>query len=118
MTSGGTNLEIKNINVTHISTKTDKYDNTICYFKVTDKNAPVKLKPILAQECEECKVPLWKTEDGEYMLKVKQRYAPTLLNPDTTLTVKLTFKYYCMNKDDTLLQGYYTIMNVISKSEN
>ena len=118
MASSGTNLEIKNINVTYISTKTDKYDNTICYFKVTDKNASVKLKPIIAHECEECKVPLWKTEDGEYMLKVKQRYAPTLLNSDTTLTVKLTFKYYCMNKDDTLLQGYYTIMNVISKSEN
>ena len=118
MTSGGTNIEIKNINVTHISTKTDNYDNTVCYFKVTDTKAKNKLSPILSQMCDECRLPLWETEDGEYLIKVKQRYAPTLLLPDTTLTVKLTFKYYCMDKDDTLLQGYYVMMKVMNKSES
>ena len=36
-TSG--NIEIKNIIITYISTKTDKFNNTICYFKVTDTKA-------------------------------------------------------------------------------
>ena len=117
MASDGKSIEIKNINVAYISTKTDKYDNTICYFKVTDSKAKKRLTPILSQMCDECRLPLWKTEDGEYLIKVKQRYAPTLLIPDTALTVKLTFKYYCMNKDDTLLQGYYVMMKVMNRSD-
>ena len=36
MSSGGSTIGIKDINVTCITTKTDKFDNTICYFKITD----------------------------------------------------------------------------------
>ena len=118
MTSGGTNIEINNINVTYISTKTDKFDNTICYFKVTDSKAKQKLSPILSEMCDECHVPLRKAEDGEYLIKVKQRYAPTLLTPDTALTVVLTFKYYWMDKDGTVLQGLYTMMKIMNKSKD
>ena len=118
MSVTGQPIEIKDINVTYISTKTDKFDNTICYFKVADFKAKKKLKPILSEKCDECRLPLWENEDGECLIKVKQRYAPTLLVPDTTLNVKLTFKYYCMNKDDTLLQGYYAMVKVTNKSNN
>ena len=115
MSSGGNTIENTNINVTYISTKTDKFDNTICYFKITDLRAKNKLSPILSETCDECRLPLWQAEDGEYLVKVKQRYAPTLLLPNTTLTVSLTFKYYCMDKAGTLLQGYYTMMKVMNK---
>ena len=116
MSSGGTNIEIKNITVTYISTKTDKYDNTLCYFKVTDTKAKKKLSPILSQMCEECRIPIWITEDGEYMLKVKKKYAPNLLVANTVLTVILTFKYYCMEvMDGVLNQGYYVILAVMDK---
>ena len=116
MSSGGTNIEIKNITVTYISTKTDKYDNTLCYFKVTDTKAKKKLSPILSQMCEECRIPIWITEDGEYMLKVKKKYAPNLLVANTVLTVILTFKYYCMEvMDGVLNQGYYVILTVMDK---
>ena len=99
-------IEIKNINVTYISTKTDNYDNTICYFKATDTKATNRLNPILSQMCDECRLPLWKTEDGEYMIKVKQKYAPNLLAADTELTVMLVLKYYCMEvMDGVLNQG-------------
>ena len=37
-------IEIKNLNVTYITTKTDKYDNIVCYFKVTDTKAKMRLK--------------------------------------------------------------------------
>ena len=106
MSAGGTNIEIKNLNVTYISTKTDKFDNTICYFKVTHPKAKKKLTPILSQMCDLCRLPLWETDAGEYILKVKQRHAPTLLVPDTALTVMLTFKYYCMEvMDGAINQG-------------
>ena len=96
-------IEIKNINVTYISTKTDKFDNTICYFKVTDSKAKKRLTPILSQMCEECRLPLWETDSGEYMLKVKRKYAPDLLIADTDLTVMLTFEYYCMEVMDGVI---------------
>ena len=41
-------------------TKEDKYNNTLSYLKVVDSGFKQKLEPIL---------PLWKTEDGLYMLK-------------------------------------------------
>ena len=106
MSSGGKTIEIKNVNVTHMVTKTDKFDNTICYFRITDLRTKNKLTPILSETCDECRLPLWKAEDGAYLMKVKRRYAPTLLIPDTALTVALTFKYYCMDKDDTVSQGF------------
>ena len=116
MASGGTNVEIKNIKVTYISTKTDKFDNTICYFKVTGFNNNKLLCPILSECCDECRIPIWITEDGEYMLKVKQKYAPKLLVAGTDLTILLTFKYYCMEvMDGVLNQGYYVMMNETPK---
>ena len=119
MSSGGNTIEIKNINVTYISTKTDKYDNTVCYFKVTDTKAKKRLSPILSQMCEECRLPLWKTDDGEYMTKVKQKYAPKSLVADTALTVMLTFKYYCMEvMDGVINQGFYAQMKVMSTDED
>ena len=118
MSSGGNTIEIKDINVTYINTKTDKFDNTICYFIITDLRAKNKLSPILSETCDECRLPLWKAEDAEYLVKVKQRHAPTLLIPDTALTVMLTFKYYCMDKDGTILQGFYVVMKVMNKSED
>ena len=49
MSSGGNTIEIKDLKSTYIITKTDKFDNTICYFKMTDLGAKNKLSPILSQ---------------------------------------------------------------------
>ena len=116
MATGG-NIEIKNIIITYINTKTDKFNNTICYFKVTDTKAQKKLSPILSQLSDECNLPLWKTQSNEYMIKVKQKYAPTELKAGTVLKVLLTFKYYCMSVGDgNINQWYYAIMDEMPKS--
>jgi len=60
--------------------------------------------------CEECKIPLWETDDAEYMRKVKKKYAPKLTEHNTDLTVMLVFKSYCMEIDGLLKQGYYAKM--------
>ena len=74
------------------------------------------LCPILSECCEECRIPIWITEEGEYMLEVKQKYAPKLLVAGTVLTVLLTFKYYCMDLGDGVFnQGYYVMMNETPK---
>ena len=104
-------LDVNGLMTEFLSTKKDNYDNEISYFKVTDKNIKNKMSGILSQVSDEglVKMPFWKTEDGEYILKVKNKYSPkkVIFNNDI-VTMNLTFKYYCMNKeDDSLLQGYY-----------
>ena len=109
--SASKTIEIKNLTVTYISTKTDKFENVICYFKVTDTKAKKRLTPIVSQICPDCRLPLWETDNIEYMLKVKQKYAPTELKAGTVLKVLLTFKYYCMDLGDGKAnQGYHAIL--------
>ena len=102
-------LDVNGLTTEYLSSKTDNYDNEISYFKVIDKNYENKMSGILSQSSDECKMPFWKTEDGEYILKVKNKYCPkTVLDVNDIVTLNMTFKYYCMNKeDDSLLQGYY-----------
>jgi len=91
-----------------ITTKVDKYDNWITYYKVIDKNYKTKMSGILKEVCDECIMPFWKTEDHEYMLKVKKKNTPkTIIENGDIVTLNLMFKYYCMEKDDGLIQGYY-----------
>ena len=91
-----------------ITTKVDKYDNWISYYKVIDKNYKTKMSGILKEVCDECVMPFWKTEDHEYMLKVKKKNTPkTIIDNGDIVTLNLIFKYYCMEKDDGLIQGYY-----------
>ena len=98
-----------------LSTKTDKYDNEVSYFKIIDKNYKNKMSGILSQVSDEglVKMPFWKTEDGEYILKVKKKYTPkNILDVNDIVTLNLTFKYYCMDtNEDKLLQGYYVKIN-------
>ena len=75
------------------------------------------MNPILDEKCDDCRIPIWITDDGEYMPKVKRRYAPNLLFADTDLTVMLSFKYYCMEVMDVVMnQGYYVMMKVMNRS--
>ena len=114
-------IEITNLTVTYISTKTDKFENVICYFKVTDTKSKKRLTPIVSMVCPECRLPIWETDNIEYMLKVKQKYAPKGLTADTELKVMLTFKYYCMDVpggDGNIIQGYYVIMKALSKDSD
>ena len=112
-------LDTNDLLCEYLSTKTDKYDNEVSYYKIVDKNVKSKMSSILAQQCDECKMPFWKTEDSEYILKVKKKYDKTGVNDVTNLPIFLNiiFKYYCMETDDgKLLQGYY-VKNVDSNED-
>ena len=106
-------FDVNGLLVEYLSTKIDKYDNEISYFKLIDKNYKNKMSAILKEVCDEIKMPFWKTEDHEYILKVKKRHTPkNILDVNDIVTVNLTFKYYCMDtNEDKLLQGYYVKIN-------
>ena len=115
-------FDINGLLTEFITTKTDKYDNEISYYKVIDKNYKNKMSGILKEVCEECRMPFWKTEDHEYILKVKTRNTHTpkkKLENNDIVTLNLMFKYYCMEKDDGLIQGYYAkILSYDDDKEN
>ena len=102
-------FDVNGLTTEYLSTKTDKYDNEVSYYKIIDKNYKNKMSAILKEVCDECKMPFWKTEDQEYILKVKAKYTPkATLDVGDLVPVNCIFKHYCMETgDDKLLQGYY-----------
>ena len=93
----------------YLTTKVDKYDNEISYYKIVDDTFKIKMKNILKEQCEECKMPFWRTDDQDIILKIKTKNIipeKDLKNNDI-VSLNMTFKYYCMQKDESLLQGYF-----------
>ena len=103
-------LDVSGLLCEYISLKTDKFNNAIVWYKIVDPNYKQKMSSILSQQCDECKMPFFKTDDNMFMLKVKQKYDKTGINDvvgDMAFR-NIVFKYYCMETDDDkLLQGYY-----------
>merc|ERR1712078_336409 len=99
-------LDVNGLITEFITTKTENYKN--------------KMSGILKEVSEGAVMPFWKTEDHEYMLKVKKKYAPkTMLDNGDIVTLNLMFKYYCMEKEDGLIQGYYAkILSYDDDKEN
>ena len=102
-------IEIKDLELEFIITKTDNYNNDISYLKVIDKAFKNKLQPIISQMCDDVRVPVWRGEDGIYMLKSKARWMPEgrVFEKNEIFVADLNFHYYNMEKNDELIQGYY-----------
>ena len=95
------NIVIKNIRVEYITTKTDNYNYELRYFKIKDKSIEQKNKPFIK---EQYKLPWFKTDKGQNILKVKQKYIKLKeLTKDKEMVIDMSFKYYEIND----IQGYY-----------
>ncbi len=95
------NVTVKNVTLEYLSTKSDKYDNEISYFKIKDKNMDQKFTSI---NKENYKTPYFKTENGSYILKAKTKYLKLKeLRKDDTISSDITFKPYDMEGN----KGYY-----------
>ena len=72
------------------------------------------MQPTVSQTCDECKLPIWKSDDGFYMVKVnKERMHERDFENNEIVTCDLNFHYYNMSKDDgELLQGYYVKLSM------
>ena len=92
---------IKNVKAEYITTKTDKYENELCYFKLRDKNIDSKFVALIQPSFN---LPWFKSEKGQYILKVKTRYCKNKeLKKEEPVIFDITFKYYKMND----MQGFY-----------
>ena len=92
---------IKNMKVEYIITKTDAFDNEMCYFKLKDKNIETKLAALIK---DNFRLPWFKSDKGVNIIKIKNKYNKLKqLHKDETVLVDLVFKYYKMNDSE----GFY-----------
>ena len=94
-------IVIKNVRVEYITTKTDAFENEICYFKLKEKNIESKFSAIMKNDF---RLPWFKSDKGYYLLKVKTKYNKMkVLHEDETVLAEVCFKYYKMNGSE----GFY-----------
>ena len=92
---------IKSVRVEYIITKPDAYDNELSYFKMIDKNIDQKFIALIK---DNLKNPWFKTDKGQTILKVKQKYMKLKeAKKEEVIVVDISFKYYKMND----VEGYY-----------
>ena len=90
---------LKNIKLTFISTKEDKYENEISYFKL-GKNMENKFS---ALNKVGFRVPYFETSDGKFLLKCKTKYVKIEFKKDEPINCEIHFKHYKMEQ----FEGWY-----------
>ena len=71
-------VDVNNILCEFLAIKENDYNAVICYFKIIDKDLKKKLKPILSLENDKLRMPYWKTDKLELILKVKDKFLNTV----------------------------------------
>ena len=105
------NITINELLVEQLSTKVDKCNNEIKYFKIVDSAFRIKLKPLFSLNDDgNLKLPIWTTEDkNEQILKVKDRWIGSLkeLVKKELYNIDIDFEHYTMEIDNEVIKGYY-----------
>ena len=115
------NIIINDINVEYLSTKTDKFDNSVSYFKLIDpKN---KLKPIFDTQVADKDIKLsciWSTDTQDVVLKVKEKWLNVAddLSVLTNYVINADFTAYSLDTDNGNVRGYYIKIPRIKKKRN
>ena len=115
------NIIINDINVEYLSTKTDKFDNSVSYFKLIDpKN---KLKPIIDTQVADKDIKLsciWSTDTQDIILKVKEKWLNVAddLSVLTNYVINADFTAYSLDTDNGNVRGYYIKIPRIKKKKN
>ena len=114
------NIIINDINVEYLSTKTDKFDNSVVYLKLTDpKN---KLKPIIDTQANDKDIKLsciWTTDTQDVILKVKEKWVNVSddLQTLTNYVVNVDFTAYSLETESGTVKGYYAKIIRIKKKK-
>ena len=112
-------ITINELVVEYLSTKADKWDNEIVYFKIVDPSFRAKLKPLFSVNDEGLlKMPIWVTDKNEHLFKVKAKIVNKLQEfvKHALYLVNINFEYYHMEEADC--KGYYAkINNVVNTTQ-
>ena len=104
-------ITINELVVEYLSTKADKWDNEIVYFKIVDPSFRAKLKPLFSVNDEGLlKMPIWLTDKNEHLFKVKAKFVNNLQEfvNNALYLVNINFEYYHMEGADVdkEIKGY------------
>ena len=111
------NITINELLVEYLSTKVDKFNNEISYFKIVDSAFRAKLKPLFCLNDDgNLKLPIWTTEDkNEQILKVKDKWIGSFqeLVKKELYNIDIDFEHYTMETDNGVIKGYYAKVPII-----
>ena len=106
-----TTININDLLVEFISKKENNYNANICYFKVVDMDAKNKMKPIRNLEEDDVRMPYWKTDKKDIILKVKDKFVNYKddFESGCLYSANLDFEFYSIEdlENDKSLKGYY-----------
>ena len=114
------NIIINGINVEYLSSKVDKFDNSIVYFRLTDPKS--KLKPVIDTQANDKDIKLsciWSTDTQDVILKVKKKWL-NICDDLQTLTnnvVIADLTAYSLDTDNGNMKGYYIKIAKIKEKE-
>ena len=107
-------IKISDLAVEYVSTKPDNFGNDISYFKIISPK--LKMKPLLSLSTD-LKNPVWKSDKGDYILKIKDKFIKTLndLVLKDAYLIDLDLVYYDMTgKAD--IKGYYGAITKVTST--
>ena len=115
------NILINDISLEYLSTKTDKFDNSIVYFKLLD--AKSKLKPVIDTQVNDKDIKLsciWTTDTNDVILKVKSKWINAEtddLQPLTNYVINSDFTAYSLDTENGNMRGSYVKIPKIKKKK-
>ena len=106
-----TTININDLLVEFISKKENNYNANICYFKVVDPEAKIKMKPIRNLEEADVRMPYWKSDGDSIILKVKDKFVnySDEVERGCLYIANLDLEYYSIEdlENDKSIKGYY-----------
>ena len=116
-----TTININDLLVEFISKKENNYNANICYFKVVDIDAKNKMKPIRNLEEDDVRMPYWKTDKKDIILKVKDKFVNYKddLENGCLYNANLDFEFYSIEdvENDKSIKGYYLKVQGLVKTK-
>ena len=109
---------IQDLHVEFLASKVDDYDCVNCFFKIIDIDGVSKLKPLLGlNDDRSFKMPIWVTDKGESLLKVKKKFVPGdgYCVKGGLYTINIEFLLYNMIVDGDGIKGYYAKIENLKK---
>ena len=102
-------IKVNEIIVEYLTTKQNNYSKNIMYFKINDSSFRSKFKPLFSLNDGDLKLPLWETENKDFIIKVGDQWNASLLEmvPGSCYVLDLEFKYYDMDTERGNVKGYY-----------
>ena len=110
---------VNDLLVEFLSAKDNDWGDRICYFKIVDAACKAKTKSISCLLEDGIRMPYWKTDKNEIILKVKEKFVNKTneLHKGNEYNADAVFENYCIeNEGKEPIKGYYLKLPRLSSS--